>query len=149
MPEILEILEEKNVIDDHLLDIIGNEFKFSHEKGLSEWLKNSADARMNTKSKRDGLSGDKIALLEEMRKRVFDHNRQIYIVSLTSESDSLSQWRAYCPITGGYAIGLPSGHLRNLGADQGFYLAPCLYKNADQQRLVNEIIDYYLRLLAN
>lgn len=44
MNEILEIIEEKNVIDDHLLDIIGNEFKFSHEKGLSEWLKNSIDA---------------------------------------------------------------------------------------------------------
>lgn len=44
MTEVLEIMEEKNVIDDHLLDIIGNEFKFSHEKGLSEWLKNSVDA---------------------------------------------------------------------------------------------------------
>jgi len=44
MSEVLEILEEKNVIDDHLLDIIGNDFKFSHEKGLSEWLKNSTDA---------------------------------------------------------------------------------------------------------
>lgn len=29
MSEVLEIMEEKNVIDDHLLDIIGNEFKFS------------------------------------------------------------------------------------------------------------------------
>lgn len=38
------IVEEKNVIDDHLLDIIGNEFKFDHEKGLAEWLKNSVDA---------------------------------------------------------------------------------------------------------
>ena len=44
MSEVLEIIEEKNIIDDHLLDIIGNEFKFSHEKGLSEWLKNSVDA---------------------------------------------------------------------------------------------------------
>lgn len=42
--ELFSIQEEPNVIDDHLLDIIGNEFKFSHEKGLSEWLKNSADA---------------------------------------------------------------------------------------------------------
>lgn len=40
----LKILEEKNEIDDHLLDIIGNEFKFDHEKGLAEWLKNSVDA---------------------------------------------------------------------------------------------------------
>ncbi len=44
MMGVIEILEEKNVIDDHLLDIIGNEFKFSHEKGLAEWLKNSIDA---------------------------------------------------------------------------------------------------------
>jgi len=40
----INIIEEKNVFDDHLLDIIGNEFKFDHEKGLSEWLKNSMDA---------------------------------------------------------------------------------------------------------
>jgi len=40
----VSIIEEHNVIDDHLLDIIGNEFKFSHEKGLPEWIKNSVDA---------------------------------------------------------------------------------------------------------
>ncbi len=40
----VSIIEQPNVIDDHLLDIIGNEFKFSHEKGLPEWLKNSVDA---------------------------------------------------------------------------------------------------------
>ena len=39
-----KILPEPNVIDDHLLDIIGNEFKFDHEKGVSELLKNSVDA---------------------------------------------------------------------------------------------------------
>ena len=42
------IIEEKNVIDDHLLDIIGNEFKFDHEKGLAEWIKNSVDAYIRT-----------------------------------------------------------------------------------------------------
>jgi hypothetical protein len=40
----VSIIEERNVIDDHLLDIIGNEFKFSHEKGIPEWIKNSVDA---------------------------------------------------------------------------------------------------------
>ncbi len=39
-----KIIEEKNVIDDHLLDIIGNAFKFDHEKGIAEWIKNSVDA---------------------------------------------------------------------------------------------------------
>ena len=39
-----KITETPHVIDDHLLNIIGNEFKFDHAKGLAEWLKNSADA---------------------------------------------------------------------------------------------------------
>lgn len=42
--ENISIIEEPNVIDDHLLDIIGSNFNFSHEKGLAEWLKNSIDA---------------------------------------------------------------------------------------------------------
>lgn len=44
MQPAVSIIEERNVIDDHLLDIIGNEFKFNHEKGLPEWIKNSVDA---------------------------------------------------------------------------------------------------------
>ncbi len=40
----ITIKEVPNVIDDHLLDIIGNEFKFDHVKGMAEWLKNSVDA---------------------------------------------------------------------------------------------------------
>ncbi|MBI2669536.1 MAG: hypothetical protein HYX20_00065 [Candidatus Yanofskybacteria bacterium] len=39
-----KIIERPNVIDDHLLDIIGREFKFDHEKGLAELMKNSVDA---------------------------------------------------------------------------------------------------------
>src|SRR5437899_1941972 len=32
------------VIDVAVLDLIGNEFRFDHAKGLAEWLKNSSDA---------------------------------------------------------------------------------------------------------
>lgn len=42
------IIERPNVIDDHLLDIIGREFRFDHEKGLAEWMKNSVDAYLRT-----------------------------------------------------------------------------------------------------
>lgn len=44
----IKIIEEPNIIDDHLLDIIGNDFNFDHEKGLAEWLKNSVDAYIRT-----------------------------------------------------------------------------------------------------
>src|SRR5438105_88069 len=47
------ITEQPNVFDDHLLDIIGNEFKFDHAKGLAEWIKNSVDA-YNRETRADG-----------------------------------------------------------------------------------------------
>jgi hypothetical protein len=40
----LSIKEQPNVYADEFLDVIGNEFKFDHVKGLAEWIKNSADA---------------------------------------------------------------------------------------------------------
>lgn len=40
----MKIKEVKNIIDDHFLDVVGNDFKFDHVKGMAEWLKNSVDA---------------------------------------------------------------------------------------------------------
>ncbi len=44
MTNKITIKETANVFDDHLLDVIGNDFKFDHVKGMAEWLKNSVDA---------------------------------------------------------------------------------------------------------
>jgi hypothetical protein len=40
----MSIKVQKFVIDEAVLDLLGNEFKFDHAKGLAEWLKNSCDA---------------------------------------------------------------------------------------------------------
>jgi hypothetical protein len=48
MTAAIQIAPEPNQFDDHFLDVIGNEFRFSHAKGLAEWLKNSADAYATT-----------------------------------------------------------------------------------------------------
>lgn len=40
----MPIKVQKFVIDEAVLDLIGNEFRFDHAKGLAEWLKNSSDA---------------------------------------------------------------------------------------------------------
>lgn len=42
-----------NEFDDHFLDVVGNEFKFDHAKGLAEWIKNSADAYTTTANVKD------------------------------------------------------------------------------------------------
>lgn len=74
-----------------------------------------------------------------------------FTVSLTTEADSLEQWRAYCPRSGGIAFALPSSHLQELAEANKFYLAPCVY-DADRQRkivtvLVEEGIDRWLASL--
>lgn len=40
----MSITPQRFVIDEAVLDLLGNEFKFDHAKGLAEWLKNSRDA---------------------------------------------------------------------------------------------------------
>jgi hypothetical protein len=42
-----------NEFDDHFLDVIGNDFKFDHAKGLAEWIKNSVDAYTTTTKTKD------------------------------------------------------------------------------------------------
>lgn len=49
----MAIKVQKFVIDEAVLDLIGNEFKFDHSKGLAEWLKNSCDAYL-----REGVPDD-------------------------------------------------------------------------------------------
>jgi hypothetical protein len=49
----MAIKVQKFEIDDAVLDLIGNEFKFDHAKGLAEWLKNSCDAYLREKTPDD------------------------------------------------------------------------------------------------
>ncbi len=52
----LKIQEEPNEYDDHILDLMGNSFNFSHEKGMAEWLKNSVDAYLRIQTPDDQQS---------------------------------------------------------------------------------------------
>lgn len=65
----------------------------------------------------------------------------IHTVSLTTERDSLEQWRAYCPRSGGVSLGFPANRLEELAASQGFVLARCAYGN--------EAMDLFDRLLVH
>ena len=67
----------------------------------------------------------------------------ICVVSLSSEGDLLSQWRAYAGNLGGFALGLRSEYLREAAHPQGFYLVPCLYTRADQQEAASQLIEEF------
>lgn len=77
------------------------------------------------------------------------YGSQIYVASLTSQEDQLSQWRGYCPLEGGYNIGVPFTHLRDMAVSQGYLLAPCIYDPPQQQAIINNIINVHMQKHIN
>jgi hypothetical protein len=64
----------------------------------------------------------------------------ICVFSLSEMWNQLSQWRAYCPPDGGYAIRFNIEHLKKQLAAQGFSLLPCEYDPAFQGELMRSIV---------
>lgn len=56
------------IIDEAVLDLIGNEFKFDHAKGLAEWLKNSCDAYL-----RDSIPDDEQFIIIRLSEDAHKH----------------------------------------------------------------------------
>lgn len=74
--------------------------------------------------------------------------RTIFTVSLTEEDDSLGQWRAYCPRSGGVALGFSGDALRALGREQGFYLGAVSYGHpGEMQWLVDTVLVHATNLI--
>jgi hypothetical protein len=71
----------------------------------------------------------------------------VCVCSLSEDSDSLSQWRAYGG-SSGFAIGFSPEVLGAAVEKQGFFLAKCIYDPTDQldvvQALVGEVLDEHL-----
>jgi hypothetical protein len=75
----------------------------------------------------------------------------IYTVSLTTEPDSLEQWRAYCPRSGGVALGFKGSDLLALCEEQGYFFGPCIYSSdafyidapyREAQHLIHRVLDH-------
>lgn len=64
------------------------------------------------------------------------------VFSLSSEKDLLSQWRSYCPPTGGYAIGFDYRQLDSLLKNRKFLgLKRCIYDENEQKQMIDEYIE--------
>lgn len=64
---------------------------------------------------------------------------RIYTASLTTEEDSLEQWRAYCPRSGGVALGFPTEDLKTVATLQESLLAPCVIPVGNSGRLCSRL----------
>jgi hypothetical protein len=65
----------------------------------------------------------------------------VCVCSFSEDRDSLSQWRAYCGSTSGYAIGFNPLHLAEMVRREHFCLAPCLYEPAEQNVVIGALVD--------
>ncbi len=80
-----------------------------------------------------------------MLDNIDDVASHIYVCSFSEDSDSLSQWRAYCPPSGGgYALGVPGSRLNELANEQGWMFVKCIYDSNTKVLVVKEIIDSML-----
>ena len=64
----------------------------------------------------------------------------VFVFSLSEQSDQLSQWRAYTSGGDGYSVGFDAHKLRDFARGSKFHLAPCEYNPGRQQKLVHGMI---------
>jgi Protein of unknown function (DUF2971) len=65
----------------------------------------------------------------------------VYVSSFSENPDQLSQWRAYCPPTGGYAIGFSGKSLATtVSSSEDRFLAKCIYEQSAQQEVIEDLI---------
>lgn len=66
---------------------------------------------------------------------------QKFVFSLSECGDLLSQWRGYCPTTGGYSLGFDPNKLSEIASkNHEFYLYPCQYDRSIQEALIREVL---------
>jgi hypothetical protein len=69
----------------------------------------------------------------------------VFIFSLSERQDLLSQWRAYCPPEGGYAIGFIAKTLEDIARPEGFRLVACEYDRNRQTELLRPVVDQIIK----
>ncbi|MDA8135917.1 MAG: DUF2971 domain-containing protein [Desulfobacteraceae bacterium] len=67
-------------------------------------------------------------------------NLNIFVASLSEESDLLSQWRGYCQNGSGYSIGFSKRIIEKSIFPQGFTLSRCIYDQNKQKKMLKNII---------
>lgn len=83
-----------------------------------------------------------VSRLKRLEKQVGSaDNAPIFVCSLSSVGDLLSQWRGYCPNANGYSLGFRFEKIDELAKYHGLALSRCLYREMDQTRKIKELLD--------
>jgi hypothetical protein len=103
---------------------------------FAELVRNTINMRIDEEAHRKGVQYFMWAIMEEIN----FSRPYLYIASFTEQPNSLSQWRAYCPQSGGYAIGVPTSQVRSVSSyNTNFY--KCIYEPHIKLSIADEIVD--------
>lgn len=75
------------------------------------------------------------------RPKYGNKNPQVFIGSFSESSDLLSQWRGYCPESGGICIGFNRERLQNMVKESGYELKKCIYSEGEQNKIVAAVVE--------
>jgi hypothetical protein len=71
-------------------------------------------------------------------------NLNIFVTSFSEHKDQLSQWRGYCPVGSGFAIGFDFDQIKTSIEAQGFRLVPCIYAQHEQHQILKDVAESVL-----
>lgn len=111
-----------------------------------------AKAQLDEKLKATGQASDKFKILSKMEEKINLTNGKfyVYVCSFSNKDDSLPQWRAYCPPTGGYALGVSTQYLKKkLEQENMWFLGKCIYNKDLKGKIINEVIDSILQMFTD
>jgi hypothetical protein len=108
-----------------------------------------AKGRMEDRIRNSKISGD-VDVLDALINNL-DHILYINIccVSFCRHPDLLSQWRGYSGLGGGYAIGFCLDAVMETARNHDCSLGRCIYDNATQISIIDELIDQVIRRSAS
>ena len=69
---------------------------------------------------------------------LYQHIGGIYVCSFSEKEDQLSQWRGYCPESGGFNIGFQFTFIEK---QEGFELVKCEYNKDKQKKVIGDFLD--------
>lgn len=72
-----------------------------------------------------------------------------FVFSLSEHGDLLSQWRSYCPPSGGFAIGFRKSEIQRVCDTHGYKLVRCYYDKTTQEELLRPYCEKALRRIAD
>ena len=129
---LLGIIKDRNIWATHTSYLSdASEYRYAVDAVTSEIDGRLADA-----------AGDSRRVLADMAEGVKDiESMNVCVCSFSEDRDSLSQWRAYGGSMSGYAIGFNALHLAEMVRREEFYLAPCVYKAAEQITAIKALVD--------